>query len=277
MAELTVFAILRRSRRIWAVASIHGEADRLAVLHDALAPRLNRGDRIVYLGNYLGRGAEVRATLDQLIDFRRWVIAQPGMFATDVVFLRGCQEEMWQKLLQLQFATSPTDVLKWTLAQGVDTTLAAYGGNSDEGLSVARQGAVAITKWTQKLRQAMNGSPGHVDIMAALKRAAFTDDGRLLFVSAGVDPSLPLAAQVDSLWWGSAGFGMLESPVSTPYHGYARVVRGFARERAGKTTVAAAITSGRYTTTVDGGAGFGGKLVAACFDGRGQMVDTIET
>lgn len=275
MSEPTVFATLRRSRRVWAVASIHGEADRLAALHDSLAQRLNQGDRIVYLGNYLGRGANVRATLDQLIDFRRWVIAQPRMFAADVVFLRGCQEEMWQKLLQLQFATNPAEVLNWTLGQGVGATLLSYGGHAEEGLSVARQGAVAITKWTQKLRQAMNATPGHADLMAALMRAAFTDDGKLLFVSAGVDPSLPLAAQVDSLWWGSAGFGTLESPVSLPYDGYARVVRGFARERVGK-TLGAAITSGRYTTTVDGGAGFGGKLAAACFDARGQMVDVIE-
>lgn len=275
MAESTVFATLRRSRRIWAVASVHGEAERLAKVHDALAQRLNQGDRIVYLGNYLGRGPQVRATLDLLIDFRRWVIAQPGVFAADVVFLRGCQEEMWQKLLQLQFATSPADVLKWTLAQGVGTTLASYGGSEEEGLSVARQGAIAITKWTQKLRQAMNATPGHADLMAALMRAAFTDDGKLLFVSAGVDPSLPLAAQVDSLWWGSPAFMTLESPVSLPFDGYTRVVRGFARERVGK-TLGATITSGRYTTTVDGGAGFGGKLAAACFDARGQMVDLIE-
>jgi serine/threonine protein phosphatase 1 len=239
-----------------------------------MAERLHLGDRIVYLGNYLGRGPAVRATLDQLIDFRRWVIAQPGMFAADVVFLRGCQEEMWQKLLQLQFATSPGEVLKWTLAQGVGATLAAYGGHAEEGLAVSRQGAVAITKWTQKLRRAMNASPGHADLMAALKRAAFTDDGRLLFVSAGLDPSLPLAAQIDSFWWGSPGFAMLEAPVSAPYDGYARVIRGFARERAGKPI--ATITSGRYTTTVDGGAGFGGTLAAACFDARGQMVDVIE-
>ena len=86
MSEPTVFATLRRSRRIWAVASIHGEATRLAALHDELAQRLHQGDRIVYLGNYLGRGPGVRSTLDQLIDFRRWVIAQPGMFAADVVF-----------------------------------------------------------------------------------------------------------------------------------------------------------------------------------------------
>jgi serine/threonine protein phosphatase 1 len=275
MSEPTVFATLRRSRRIWAVASIHGEATRLAALHDALAQRLHQGDRIVYLGNYLGRGPGVRSTFDQLIDFRRWVIAQPGMFAADVVFLRGCQEEMWQKLLQLQFATDPTGILKWTLNQGVGATLESYGGHAEEGLSVARQGAVAITKWTQKLRQTMNATPGHADLMAALMRAAFTDDGKLLFVSAGVDPSLPLTAQVDSLWWGSAGFSALEGPVSLPYAGYARVIRGFARERVGK-ALGACITSGRYTTTVDGGAGFGGKLAAACFDPRGQMVDVIE-
>lgn len=275
MSESTVFATLRRSRRIWAVASIHGEAERLASLHDALAQRLKQGDRIVYLGNYLGRGPAVRATLDQLLDFRRWVIAQRGMFAADVVFLRGCQEEMWQKLLQLQFATSPAEVLTWTLSQGVGATLACYGGNADEGLAVSRQGAIAITKWTQKLRQTMNATPGHADLMAALMRAAFSDDGKLLFVSAGVDPSQPLTAQVDSLWWGSAAFMTLEAPVSLPYEGYARVVRGFARERVGK-ALGATITSGRYTTTVDGGAGFGGKLAAACFDARGQMVDVIE-
>ncbi len=68
----------------------------------------------------------------------------------------------------------------------------------------------------------MNATPGHADFLAALMRAAFTDDGQLLFVSAGVDPSLPLAAQVDSLWWGSAGFMTLEAPVSLPYDGYAR-------------------------------------------------------
>ena len=112
MSEPIVFATLRRCRRIWAVASIHGDAERLAGLHDALAQRLTQGDRIVYLGNYLGRGSQVRATVDQLIAFRRWVIAQSGMFAADVVFLRGCQEEMWQKLLQLQFSPSS---LFWTL------------------------------------------------------------------------------------------------------------------------------------------------------------------
>src|SRR5215510_11761123 len=68
------FAVLRRCVRVWAVASIHGEVDRLIHLHDRLAERIVVGDRLVYLGNYLGRGPAVAATIDCLLDFRRWMI-----------------------------------------------------------------------------------------------------------------------------------------------------------------------------------------------------------
>jgi len=278
MADSTVFATLRWSRqaqdrRVWAISAIHGEADRLKALHDALGQRLRQGDRLVYLGNYLGRGPAVRATLDELIAFRRRVIALPGMFAADVAYLRGCQEEMWHKTLQLQFATNPGEVLAWTLGQGLAATLAAYGGTPEEGLSVMRQGAVAIGKWTQKLRQAMNRTPGHADFMAALKRAAFTvkereGDHSFLFVSAGLDPAQPLAAQADALWWGGAGFAQLDALGAAPYEDYARVVRG------AKPTGAPAqpgVAQGAHTATVDGGAGFGGQLLAACFDGAGAQ------
>jgi len=57
------FARLRRGQRIWAVASIHGESERLGRLHDRIAERFRDGDRIVYLGNYLGRGSAVTASL----------------------------------------------------------------------------------------------------------------------------------------------------------------------------------------------------------------------
>jgi hypothetical protein len=273
MAENAVFAALQRPRRVWAISAIHGEAERLAALHADVAERLQIGDRLVYLGNYLGRGSAVRATLDELIAFRRRVIAAPGMFAADVVYLRGCQEEMWAKILQLQFATNPAEVLKWTLAQGLGTTLAAYGGNAEEGLSVTRQGAMAIGKWTQGLRQAMNRTPGHADFMSALKRAAFTDDRALLFVSAGIDPTRPLAAQDDALWWGGPGFAALEGPGAAPFDGYGRVVRG------AKPTGAPAqlgVIQGAHSTTVDGAAGFGGVLLAACFDSVGAIVDGAE-
>ena len=105
------FARLRAARRVWAIAVVDGEARRLAHLHDAISERFQVGDRVVYLGNYVGRGGVVFATVDELLDFRRRVLGRPGGAACDVVFLRGAQEEMWQKLLQLQFAPNPGGLL----------------------------------------------------------------------------------------------------------------------------------------------------------------------
>src|SRR5712671_7962727 len=83
------FVKLRQARRLWAVAAIHGEADRLGALHDRMGRAWQPGDRLVYLGNYLGRGAAVRQTIDDILGFRLAVMAQPGGFACDVAFLRG--------------------------------------------------------------------------------------------------------------------------------------------------------------------------------------------
>src|SRR5262249_45982039 len=152
------------------------EASRLTALHRALWPRLEDGDRLVYLGNYLGRGPAVHETVDELLAFRCGVLARPGGSACDVAFLRGAQEEMWQKLLQLQFAPNPREVLQWMLDQGVGPTLAAYGGEASRGLAACREGPVAITRWTSGLRAAVNAAPGHGQFFAALRRAAFTAD-----------------------------------------------------------------------------------------------------
>ena len=107
MSDDQIFATLRRARRVWAVASIHGEAARLSSLHGQIERRFEPGDRLVYLGNMLGRGAEVHATVDELLEFRRRLLSRPSMFACDIAYLRGSQEEMWQKLMQLQFAPNP--------------------------------------------------------------------------------------------------------------------------------------------------------------------------
>ena len=66
---------------------------------------------------------------------------------------------MWQKLLQLQFAPNPKEVLPWMLQQGVGTTITAYGGDPARASSAAREGAVAITRWTNSLRAAMQTAP----------------------------------------------------------------------------------------------------------------------
>jgi serine/threonine protein phosphatase 1 len=265
MSDRDKFAVLRKCRRVWTVAAIHGEAARLRNLHCQLEARFTAGDRLVYLGNYLGHGPEVRGTLDALLAFRRELIARPGMFAADVAYLRGSQEEMWQKLLQLQFAPNPREVFAWMIEHGAGATLSAYGGDIQHGFVCTRDGPLAITRWTGKLRAAMQGLPGHYALMSVLRRAAYTDDGALLFVHAGLDADRPLSAQSDSLWWGTGSFARLDRA----YGGFIRVVRGFERGHAG-------IQTGQFTASIDGGCGFGGPLIAACFDKRGDIVDSIE-
>lgn len=112
------FARLPDARRVWTIAALHGEAERLVSLHDLISERLQEGDRVVYLGNHVGHGGAVLATIDELLDFRRRVLGRRRGFACDVVFLRGAQEEMWQKMLQLRFAPNPSEVLQWMVRAG---------------------------------------------------------------------------------------------------------------------------------------------------------------
>lgn len=259
------FVALPRDQRVWAVAAIHGEADRLVALHQHLLADLKADDRIVYLGNYCGRGAKVRETIDELLSFRRQVMAKFGCDGDGLVYLRGQQEEMWQKLLQLQFAPNPPQVLQWMVDQGVDATISAYGGDPRSGFSAAREGILSLTRWTAAMRQAMRRHDGHTALMSTLKHAAYTESETLLFVHAGVDPARPLSAQADSFWWGAPGFATL----AEPYNGYRLVVRGFDRRREGTKI-------GTYTATLDSGCGFGGPLVAACFDADGKPGTFLE-
>ena len=259
------FATLKGKRRTWAVAAVHGEAERLRALHRELHGRFRAAESLVYLGNFLGRGSGVAETIDELLLFRRSLLARPGMHCRDIAFLRGNQEEMWQKLLQVQLAPNPRQVLEWMFEQGAEATLAVYGGTAAGGLTAATTGTIALTEWTGDLRDAMRTADGHNALMSSLRHAAFTGDGTLLFVPAGIDTSRPLSEQGDSFWWGGAGFHRID----TPYSGFRRVVRGFAWRRHG-------VDIKELTATIDGGCGFGGPLVAACFDAAGEVVDMIE-
>src|SRR5262249_9603135 len=102
--------------------------------------------------------------------FRRWLLARPRTFAYDIAYLRGGQEEMWQKLLQIQFAPNPREVLGWMLTQGVGATLAAYGGDVRLAGGAARAGPMALTRWCA------GGGPDGTD--GVVERAARRDAGQ---------------------------------------------------------------------------------------------------
>ncbi|WP_207480181.1 hypothetical protein [Arenibaculum pallidiluteum] len=278
MSDNAVFADLRSPRRVWALGAVHGEVERLMALHDEIGHRFVPGDRLVYLGNLIGLQGRTIETIDELLAFRRALIAMPGMLASDVVYLRGGQEEMWQKLLQIHLAPNPAEVLAWMLHHGVEPTLAAYGGGAEDGMRLARAGAVALTRWTGGLRSAMRSHPGHETLFSALRRAAFTSapgrDGAtgedpqpagLLLVHAGLDPARPLGAQGDAFWWGAGGFGRIEQPYET----FRRVVRGYDPALGG-------IQVGEASATIDSGAGRGGRLACACLTPAGEILEILE-
>ncbi len=265
MTDRQKFAVLRAPRRIWAVGAIHAEVERLDRLHAALWSQFELCDRIVYLGNMIGRGPAARETLDSLLRFRLAILAMPHSDAEDVVYLRGSQEEMWQKLLQLQFASDPRGVLGWMFEQGVGATLRSYGVAAEDARHEAAAGTLALTRWTSNLRQIIQMRPGHYQIMSALRRAAYSDDRALLFVNSGLDPTRPLETQSDSFWWSSGTFHQISQPY-VPFH---HIIRGFDPSHSGY-----AVTD--HTVTVDGGCGFDGSLIAICLTPGGEIIEKIE-
>jgi len=260
---MSKYATLRHYKRVWAIGAIRGEAHRLFDLHREIAKKFLPGDRIVYLGNMIGEGQYNLQTIDEILSFRRLVISQPGMFAKDVVFLRGQMEEMWQKLLQLQFAPNPKEILPWMLEHGMLPLILAYGGDIERGIAAARDGALSITRWTAALREAMHAKEGHWNLFGNLFHGALTDDKTLLFIHAGLNPDEPLETQGDILWWGNNRF---EEFADKPYPPFHRVIRG---------NSPAGIQNLTYGLSIDAGAGQGGKLMAVCLERDGNVSQQI--
>jgi serine/threonine protein phosphatase 1 len=115
------------------------------------------------------------------------------------------------------------------------------------------------------LRVAFQKRPGHQNWLSALRHAAYTDDGSLLFVHRGVATERPLDAQADVFWWGDRNF----DAVDAPYGGFRRVVRGFDPLHRG-------VVETPHTLSLDGGCGFGGTLIAGCIAADGALADAIE-
>lgn len=263
------FAELGAPRRIWAVAAVNGDVDRLATLHDHLAGRFQARDKLVYLGNYLGvESRNNRAVVDEILAFRAALLCKQGLEPSDIIYLRGTAEEAWQRLLRLQFAPVPTQALERTLASGVEAYLRLYGVSVSDTRSIARAGSMAITRWTNQLRALQRATAGHEPLMCGMRRAAYTamgtDQKRTLFVPAGFDCSRSLDDQGEALWWTSASYRLSGRAQGV----YGRIVRGFDSVNGGACLDEAAVT-------LDAGCGRGGPLMCGSFTASGKLVEVI--
>lgn len=221
-------ARLSNGGRIWALGAQQGNDRALEALAGALLQRWQRGDKLVVLGNMLGSGGDPGRTLDLMLLLRRRLLATN--LACDVYFLRGAQEEMWHKLLSLQFAISPLSVLDWMLARGLAATVEAYGVAVEEGRIACRGGARSIARWTVGLREAQMARPGHAELLNSLTRAALSADGTTLLSAAGVDATRPIDEQADAFWWNGQSDRALDAALASSgdagWAGLTRLVRG---------------------------------------------------
>ncbi len=266
------FSAIKAARRVWTIPSIHANACKLRDLHDALLPRLKAGDRIVYMGNYIGRGPDSAPVVDELLAFRRMVLSISGFQPSDIIYLRGQQEELLQRVFQLHFASTPWVVYEWMLDQGLAETLQSYGIDVREGLNAASADAGRLSRWTGFVRHMVERHEGHDLFLGQLKRAAFThkatpkDDTKpLLFVNTGIKTDLRLEDQGDRFWWGGDDF----QTMTDAYNPFSRVVRGYDPQRRG-------IYINCVTATIDNGCGFGGSLACASWMRDASVGDIFE-
>jgi len=217
--------------KTFAIADLHGRHDLLLSAIDRIEAGHPNGGTVVFTGDYVDRGPASRQIIETLM-------AGPTKPGWTWICLRGNHEEIMQ--------AGCLGVLGWWLPNGGGATLISYG---------------------QKVGDAPDPSvvpAAHLAWLAALP--VMHNDGKRLFVHAGVDETIPLAEQSEQkctwmLYPDGYAFG----------HGDLHVVHGHHQHEDGPLLLA-----GR--TNLDTLAWWTGRLVVGVFDDDkpGGPVATIE-
>tara|TARA_A100001015_G_scaffold116268_1_gene129054 strand:- start:2333 stop:3010 length:678 start_codon:yes stop_codon:yes gene_type:complete len=178
---------------------------------------------LIFLGNIIGLGENSKETLSSVIELRFNLMSKFKIKPESIIFLRGAQEEMFSKLLQLHIAPNPSEIVEWMFDHGVNQTIKSYGFSEEEVKNIASSGTIKISRWTASLNRALQFNPGHTQYFLSLKHAAYSHTRKILFVNRGVDITRPLSAQNDCFWWGFQNF----SKIKEPYKTFSRIVRGY--------------------------------------------------
>ena len=104
------FVELKKSNKIWAIGSIHSNLKSFASIKKFLLDNFEKNDKLVFLGNVIGLGNNSKETLSSVIDLRFNLMSKFKLKPESIIFLRGAQEEMFSKLLQLQLAPNPNEI-----------------------------------------------------------------------------------------------------------------------------------------------------------------------
>ena len=224
----------------YAVGDVHGCVDLLAAMLDTIEERAAAEQRdagapiVVFLGDYVDRGANTAGVLDLLLSDR------PAN--CERRYLRGNHEQA-----MVAFMEAPVSNKRWVLHGGAETMM-SYGVTPP---SIANASDEAWIVAANTLRESV--PPEHHKFLARLER--FIQLGGYAFVHAGVDAGMSLEDQPDEvLYWTRAQFIADKRRFShVVVHGHTPAERPYRdRRRIG----------------VDTGAYASGALTAARFEGE---------
>ena len=163
--------------RVYAIGDIHGRADLLQKMHTEIAAHAADAapaeNYIVYLGDYVDRGLQVKETIDML------AAGPPPGFVP--VYLRGNHEEMLFAFLE------DAGTLEYWMALGAGATLMSYG--------VAAPIRCGDAMRSNEVRQAFIEvfPESHHAFLSSLR--PYYTAGDYLFVHAGIRPGVVFEKQ----------------------------------------------------------------------------------
>jgi serine/threonine protein phosphatase 1 len=181
----------------FAVGDIHGDVDALRDLLTKLEPNTAADDEVVFLGDYIDRGPESKACIEEVLAFRERAKAR-------VTCLLGNHEE-WLLRTMADYSKH-----SWLLVMDALSTIASYSQSAEREITRAKaSGGLAIymeeaTLPYQSFFEAMPES--HVSFFRSLRRVHRTADA--ICVHAGVDPQVPAIEDQAprTFTWGASGF-----------------------------------------------------------------------
>ena len=177
-----VSPMLPADRRLYCIGDIHGRLDLLEELHEMIrqdAEGFNGQNVLVYLGDYIDRGAQSRQVLDLLVE-------QP-LADFEHVHLLGNHEQT-----MLDFLDSPRDAAAW-LKFGGNVTLLSYGVGVGRIINT-----MDIEVLCEELEEKLPQS--HRDFLESCQLTY--SEGNYLFVHAGIRPGVALEdQQAEDLLW----------------------------------------------------------------------------
>jgi serine/threonine protein phosphatase 1 len=169
-------------RRLYCIGDIHGRLDLLEELHEMIredSAGFGGSKIVVYLGDYIDRGAQSSQVLDLLI-------GQP-LTGFDTVCLLGNHEQA-----MLDFLEHPRAAAAW-LSFGGQVTLLSYG---------VELGKLMMTQDLELLRDELEEKlpQSHLDFLNTC-RLVYTE-GSYCFVHAGIRPDVAMEDQlINELLW----------------------------------------------------------------------------